>query len=40
MKPVLTLQKEWIDERTPGVFVPYREERVTEWRVEWLASSW
>jgi putative acetyltransferase len=36
---VLILQRQWIDEPQPGVFVVHSEERITEWRVEWLANS-
>lgn len=36
---VLILQKEWIDEPRPGVFVVHKEERVTEWRTEWLSNN-
>lgn len=32
----LVLQKEHIDEPDPGVFEHVTEERITEWRVEWL----
>jgi hypothetical protein len=33
---VLVLQKEWIEEPQPGVFVRRREDRITEWQVSWL----
>lgn len=36
---VLILQKQWINEPQPSVFVPQSGERITEWRVEWLANS-
>lgn len=36
---VLVRQIESINEPTPGVFEHYTEERITEWRVEWLADS-
>lgn len=36
---VLILQKEWIDEPKEGVFVPQKQDRITEWQVEWLADS-
>ena len=36
---VLILQREWIDEPRPGNFVHQKEERLTEWKVEWLAGS-
>jgi len=36
---VLVRQRESINEPTPGRFVWERHERVTEWRVPWLASS-
>jgi hypothetical protein len=36
---VLIRQKEWIDEPRPGVFHVEHEERITEWRVEWLADG-
>lgn len=36
---VLVLQKEWIDEPEEGVFVPQKQDRITEWQVEWLADS-
>ena len=36
---VLILQKEWIDEPQPGQFVRMSEERLTEWKIEWLAGS-
>ena len=32
----LVLQHEYIDEAEPGEYVHIREERVAEWRVEWL----
>ena len=36
---VLILQREWIDEPQPGSYVRKSEERLTEWKVEWLAGS-
>ncbi len=36
---VLILQREWIDEPQPGNYVLKNEERLTEWKVEWLAGS-
>jgi len=36
---VLILQKQWIDEPNPGEFFVRSEDRITEWRVEWLADS-
>lgn len=33
----LVLQREYIDEPEPGKYVHVREERITEWAVEWLA---
>jgi len=36
---VLVRQLESINEPTPGVFEHYTAERITEWRVEWLADS-
>lgn len=36
---VLVRQFESINEPTPGVFEHHTEERITEWRVEWLADS-
>ncbi len=36
---VLILQREWIDEPQPGNFVRQKEERLTEWKVEWLAGN-
>ena len=36
---VLILQKQWIDEPEHGVFFVRNEERITEWRVEWLTNS-
>jgi hypothetical protein len=36
---VLILQKEWIDEPKPGVFLVQNEERLTEWQVAWLANN-
>lgn len=35
----LVLQHEWIDEPEPGRFIPEKEDRMTEWRVKWLADS-
>jgi putative acetyltransferase len=36
---VLILQREWINEPQPGNYVRMNEERITEWKVEWLAGS-
>lgn len=36
---VLVRQREWIDEPTPGTFHAETGERITEWRVKWLAGS-
>ena len=36
---VLVRQIEWINEPNPGVFEVKNEERITEWRVEWLPES-
>ena len=36
---VLILQKQWIDEPEPGTFFVRTEDRITEWRVEWLSDS-
>ena len=36
---VLVLQREHINEPEPGVFVPAKADRVTEWRVEWLKAN-
>jgi hypothetical protein len=36
---VLILQREWIDEPQPGHYVRKNQERITEWKVEWLADS-
>lgn len=36
---VLILQREWIDEPQPGNYLRKKEERLTEWRVEWLTGS-
>ncbi|MNU05219.1 hypothetical protein D3C72_2499460 [compost metagenome] len=36
---MLVRQFESINEPTPGVFEHHTEERITEWRVEWLADS-
>ena len=35
---VLVCQREWIDEPTPGHFHAKATERITEWRVKWLAG--
>lgn len=32
----LILQKEYIDEPEPGKYIHVKEERITEWRVEFL----
>jgi hypothetical protein len=36
---VLVRQRESINEPSPGVFLHDRSERITEWRVEWLAGN-
>ena len=36
---VLIRQLEWIDEPEPSHFVPKTGERITEWKVPWLAGS-
>jgi len=36
---VLVRQREWIAEPTPGTFHAEKGERVTEWRVKWLAGN-
>jgi putative acetyltransferase len=36
---VLVRQIEWINEPKPGVFEVKNEERITEWRVEWLPEN-
>jgi putative acetyltransferase len=36
---VLILQKQWVDEPEPGIFIVRNEVRITEWRVEWLSNS-
>jgi putative acetyltransferase len=36
---VLVRQREWIDEPTRGQFHVDRTERITEWRVKWLAGN-
>ena len=36
---VLILQQEWINEPQPGNYVRMNGERVTEWKVEWLAGN-
>ncbi|MEM7689683.1 MAG: GCN5 family acetyltransferase [Pseudomonadota bacterium] len=36
---VLVLQKEHINEPEPGVFEHVTDQRITEWRVEWLNRS-
>lgn len=36
---VLVRQREWIDEPSPGQFHAERGQRVTEWRVKWLAGN-
>ena len=36
---VLILQREHINEPKPGVFEHVKEERITEWKVEWLHRS-
>jgi hypothetical protein len=35
----LVRQREWIAEPEPGKFIPEKEERITEWRVKWLAGN-
>ena len=35
-KTKLVLQKEYIDEPEFGGFLHVKEERITEWKVEWL----
>jgi len=32
-------QREWIAEPTPETFHPEKGERLTEWRVKWLAGN-
>jgi hypothetical protein len=36
---VLVRQLEWINEPEPGHYVPEKQERITEWQVQWLASD-
>lgn len=36
---VLVRQFEWIDEPERGHFVPKKEERMTEWQVQWLRNG-
>jgi len=36
---VLVLQREWIDEPEPGVYIAMDEERITEWQVQWLEGN-
>ena len=36
---VLVLQREYINEPEPGKYVHVKADRITEWRVEWLAGS-
>ena len=36
---VLILQKEYIDEPEKGNLLKIKEERITEWQVEWLENS-
>jgi hypothetical protein len=36
---VLVLQREHINEHKPGQYVHVKEERITEWQVEWLKHS-
>jgi len=36
---VLVLQREYINEPEPGKYVHVKGDRITEWRVEWLAGS-
>jgi hypothetical protein len=35
----LVRQREWISEPEPGKFIPEKGERITEWRVKWLAGN-
>ena len=38
-KPLaLVLQKEYVNEKQPGVFIHMKEERITEWPLEFLAK--
>jgi hypothetical protein len=39
MPLVLVRQLEWISEPEHGHFVPKREERITEWQVQWLTGD-
>ncbi len=36
---VLVLQKEHVNEPEPGVFEHVKDDRITEWRVEWLFGN-
>jgi hypothetical protein len=36
---VLVRQREWIAEPMPGKFHAEKGDRVTEWRVKWLAGN-
>jgi len=36
---VLIRQLEWIDEPDRGKFVPMKDERITEWQVDWLKGT-
>jgi hypothetical protein len=36
---VLVRQLEWISEPQHGHFIPKKEERITEWQVQWLTSN-
>jgi putative acetyltransferase len=36
---VLVRQREWVGEPKPGFFEHFTGERLTEWNVEWLATS-
>jgi hypothetical protein len=36
---VLVLQKEWIDEPTPGKYIHKTGSRITEWKPEWLEGN-
>src|SRR4030042_971156 len=36
---VLVLQREYVNEPEPGRYVHVKADRLTEWRVEWLAES-
>ncbi len=36
---VLVRKQQWVDEPSAGQYIHMRSERITEWRVEWLAGS-